>query len=63
MSTKLRHKYSGNTLTLSCTETYFQAGLGRMRQGIPYKECFKALRIAERDRLFEFLMEPLKGKV
>lgn len=55
--TKVRSRNTGKTLTINCTETYFQAGLSKMRQGHPFNQAFKNLKVYDRERLFEFLCE------
>ena len=53
---KLHCNRNGKKLTLeACTETYFMAGLSKLRQGVEFREAFKGLRVAERDKLFHYL--------
>ena len=58
MNTTINSRNNGLSHTVPMSETAFQAALGRMTQGQPFKQAFKSLKVADRDALFEFLMAP-----
>ena len=50
--------YAGDSMEIPMSETAFMSAVGRMRQGKPFKEAFRSLRVDDREKVFQHLMAP-----